>query len=96
MKEIWLTLMEAMGQAYWVEVKTSVPAYTYYFGPFLTEQEALAARPGYVEDLTEEGAEGIETQIRQMRPTALTIDNSSGESIDHGVSPVLRGQASGQ
>ncbi|MGB0561917.1 MAG: DUF1816 domain-containing protein [Spirulinaceae cyanobacterium] len=81
MKEIWLTLMEAMGQAYWVEVKTTVPAYTYYFGPFLTEQEALAARPGYVEDLTDEGAEGIATQIRQMKPKALTIDNTLGKPL---------------
>lgn len=94
MKDIWLKFLETTGKAFWVEVKTETPACTYYFGPFPNAQEAESARPGYIEDLVEEGAQGIETKISQMQPEELTIEHSSGESIDHEVRPVLRGQLS--
>lgn len=96
MKDIWLKFLETTGKAFWVEIKTTTPSCTYYFGPFPNAQDAESARPGYIEDLVEEGAQGIETQIRQMKPETLTIDDedSSGGSIDHEVRPVLRGQFS--
>lgn len=92
MKDIWLKFLEITGKAFWVEVKTAKPACTYYFGPFASEQEATEACPGYVEDLKDEGAEGIETSIQQMKPAALTIDHSLGESTDHEIIPTLSGQ----
>ncbi|NEO84823.1 MAG: DUF1816 domain-containing protein [Spirulina sp. SIO3F2] len=94
MNEIWLKFLEATGKAFWVEVKTTTPSCTYYFGPFANSPDAEIAIPGYVEDLTEEGAQGIQTQVRQMKPEALTIEHSLGEMSDHEVSPILRGQLS--
>lgn len=32
------------GKSWWVEIKTSQPACTYYFGPFDTEDEANAMK----------------------------------------------------
>ena len=36
------------GKAWWIEIKTNQPACTYYFGPFDSELEAMAAKGGRV------------------------------------------------
>ncbi len=62
------------GKAWWVEIKTSQPVCTYYFGPFDTEAEARVARGGYIEDLEHEGAHNIQTQVKLCTcPDQLTI-----------------------
>jgi hypothetical protein len=59
---------------WWVEVQTSVPQCTYYFGPFDYHDEAKASRAGYVEDLEGEGASDIVVRVKQCQPDVLTID----------------------
>jgi hypothetical protein len=59
---------------WWVEIKTSVPLCTYYFGPFDNHKEARDSRTGYVEDLYQEEARGIIALVKQCQPDGLTID----------------------
>lgn len=58
---------------WWVEVLTVEPCCTYYFGPFRNVCEAILAKPGYLENLVQEGAEEISVQIKWCRPKDLTI-----------------------
>lgn len=58
---------------WWLEVTTNNPYCIYYFGPFDSEIEAELAQEGYIEDLKQEGAEGIETDIKLYSPRNLTI-----------------------
>ena len=78
MKEFLTRFLNQIGQAFWVEIKTEVPNCTYYFGPFLTEQEAHTEKSGYWEDLEAEGAQGIQMVVKRCRPTELTIEVDEG------------------
>lgn len=60
-------------QAWWVQIDTETPHCTYYFGPFDSAKEADHHQPGYVEDLEQEGAQGIAVVISQCQPQTLTI-----------------------
>lgn len=60
---------------WWVKVQTLSPACIYYFGPFDSEKEAKLSQGGYIEDLTQEGAQGIAIEIKRIRPKRLTIYN---------------------
>ncbi|MEN9216163.1 MAG: DUF1816 domain-containing protein [Gloeomargarita sp. HHBFW_bins_162] len=73
-RELFTSLLERVGLAWWVEIRTTRPPCLYYFGPFATREEAVAAQPGYLEDLVAEQAEGITWAIRQCRPQALTVE----------------------
>ncbi|MBJ7899332.1 MAG: DUF1816 domain-containing protein [Cyanobacteria bacterium RI_101] len=77
MKEFVLTVLNQLGLAVWVEVVTQTPRCTYYFGPFLNTGEAESAYKGYLEDLSQEGAQGIGVQIKRCRPQNLTIFEDS-------------------
>ncbi|MCS7031317.1 MAG: DUF1816 domain-containing protein [Gloeomargarita sp. SKYG116] len=77
-RELFISVLERVGLAWWVEMRTERPPCLYYFGPFATREEAEAAQPGYLEDLLTEKAEGITWVIRQCRPSALTIENPDG------------------
>ena len=57
---------------WWVEITTTRPHCIYYFGPFETFAEAYGYHGGYVEDLQEEGAQGIIINIKQCQPLVLT------------------------
>lgn len=57
---------------WWVEIITLLPACRYYFGPFDNLKEASSANPGYLEDLKQEGAKGINFRIQQCQPKMLT------------------------
>jgi hypothetical protein len=61
------------GWAWWVEVVTQQPDCTYYFGPFANAQEAEQAQDGYVQDLRQEGPQGITAQVKWCQPQQLTI-----------------------
>lgn len=80
MKELWINLLQLAGRAWWVEVSTDAPHCVYYFGPFSNNSEAEAARPGYVEDLEQEGAQGIKVAVKQCKPDKLTIDDELSDS----------------
>ena len=58
--------------AWWVEIYTDFPRCLYYFGPFDSATEAESHQADYLEDLHQEGAEGILPQIKQCQPLNLT------------------------
>jgi len=58
---------------WWVKIETQTPRCTYYFGPFDNAKEAQQTKPGFVEDLEKEGAEGIMVLVSQFDPQTLTI-----------------------
>ncbi len=64
---------EQLEFAWWVEIVTEQPSCTYYFGPFVSTQEAQWFLPGYVEDLEQEGHQKIRPQIKQCQPKNLTL-----------------------
>ena len=59
---------------WWLEIKTAIPECIYYFGPFISEQEAEISQYGYIEDLWEEEAHGITVEIKKINPKKLTIE----------------------
>lgn len=73
MKQLLTSSLNALGLAWWVEIKTENPTCLYYFGPFGREESARAHEPGYVEDLEREGALAIKTSVKRCKPTELTV-----------------------
>ncbi len=69
----WTDILNFLGQAWWIEILTTQPQCTYYFGPFGSINEANLAIPGYVEDLEGELAQDIQTKIERGKPLTLTI-----------------------
>lgn len=97
MKEVVIKILQFLGLAFWVEIVTDNPRCTYYFGPFLSEKEASDAKNGYVEDLENEGAQGIVVKIKRCKPSDLTIFDEQGEELAYSTSsvpPTLSGQMS--
>lgn len=74
-KQLIIGFMQGLKTPWWAEITTVKPRCVYYFGPFKTSAEAKAAYPGYVEDLNDEGAEGIVVVIKRCNPKELTIYN---------------------
>jgi Domain of unknown function (DUF1816) len=92
-KELLTNAYQELGLAWWVELKTQTPNCTYYFGPFLSATDAKVAIKGYIEDLEQEGAQGISFDIKRCKqPSILTIADDLGEWIDRKVKPVFSGQ----
>jgi Domain of unknown function (DUF1816) len=91
-KELLINVFQGFGFAWWVEIVTQNPRCTYYFGPFLSSADAKAALKGYMEDLEQEGAQGIAVNVKRCKPDALTIADDLGERIDRKVQPVFSGQ----
>ena len=92
MKEVLISLLETLGLAFWVEIVTEKPRCTYYFGPFLSSQEAQAAKSGYVEDLEQEGAQGIRVTVKRCKPADLTIADDLEVKLPLGKRQILSGQ----
>jgi hypothetical protein len=65
--------LEDSPQQWWIEMRTRIPAVVYYFGPFDTRLEAAVAQVGYRDDLLQENAQDIITEIKQCTPVELTI-----------------------
>lgn len=63
--------------SWWVRIHTEVPHCTYYFGPFTDANEAQSHQIGYIEDLVQEGAQGINVATHRGKPEALTIVKES-------------------
>jgi hypothetical protein len=79
---LWTEALNALRQAWWVEIFTAQPKCTYYFGPFAGAEEAYVASKGFVEDLAGESAEGIQIKIdRFSQPELLTIEHDLIESL---------------
>jgi hypothetical protein len=91
-REFFANIFDTLGLAWWIEIVTQNPKCTYYFGPFLSSTEAKAAVKGYVEDLEQEGAQGIAIDVKRCKPEVLTIAEDLGELTDRKVQPVFSGQ----
>ena len=94
MKELLIGITNVLRLAYWVEIVTNNPRCTYYFGPFINETEAKAAKYGYIEDLQNEGAQGIVVTIKRCKPKELTIFDELGEVTEISGLPTLSSQLS--
>ncbi|MBO9999263.1 MAG: DUF1816 domain-containing protein [Cyanobacteria bacterium SID2] len=92
MKELLLNVLQLFGMAWWVKIDTETPQCTYYFGPFTSEEEAEAAKAGYVEDLEQEGAQGIAISIERCKPSNLTVFDEAADIVQTTPSPILSGQ----
>jgi len=88
MNEIWTTILHTLGIAWWVEVTTESPRCTYYFGPFASSKEANDSKQGYVDDLAQEGAQGIKVELKRCKPSRLTISEDTLETSER-MSPPL-------
>ncbi|TYQ25501.1 DUF1816 domain-containing protein [Pseudanabaena sp. UWO310] len=76
-KNFFISILEMLGLAVWVEIVTDFPRCTYYFGPFVNESEAEAAKIGYIEDLETEGSKGLTVVVKRCKPDSLTIYDDS-------------------
>jgi len=93
MQELWTNILQTLGLAWWVEVKTETPSCTYYFGPFSSAGTASAAKQGYVTDLEQEGAQGIKVAIKRCKPSQLTIPGDSTEPGQQNTPQLFSSQA---
>jgi hypothetical protein len=73
LSELSLSLLEGLGLAYWIELRTDTPECLYYFGPFASAAEAEQNVTGYLEDLEAEGAGNIQYAIAKCKPQDLTV-----------------------
>lgn len=80
-KHLFLNLPQLGKSNWWVEITTAKPICIYYFGPFSSFQEADAMRPGYIEDLVQEGSSIIQALAKQCQPTQLTIFDEADELV---------------
>ncbi len=80
LKELMINLLNAFGLAWWVEIVSQTPRCTYYFGPFITKTEAEIAKSGYIEDLENEGAQGIAFLVKRCKPEVLTLSDDWEEN----------------
>lgn len=80
MKELLVSILNFFGLACWLEISTDKPRCVYYFGPFLSAQEAKLSKDGYLYDLQEEGAKEISFKIKRFKPNELTIFEELTES----------------
>ncbi|NEQ20449.1 MAG: DUF1816 domain-containing protein [Microcoleus sp. SIO2G3] len=94
MKEVLIKILQFLGLAFWVEIVTDNPCCTYYFGPFFSNEEAQAAKNGYVEDLENEGAQGIVVSVKRCKPSKLTIFDELGEPSEREKISSFSGQPS--
>jgi hypothetical protein len=81
-QDVWINTLNLVGRAWWVEVTTSHPNCIYYFGPFTTEADAIAAQPGYIADLESEMARGIQAVVKRCKPEQLTIDTDAASGAE--------------
>ena len=82
MKELVIDSLNSLGFAYWVEIITKEPNCTYYFGPFLSKEEAQKAKGGYIEDLNSEAAQDIVVNVERCKPSQLTIFDELEEQAE--------------
>lgn len=73
LKELFISFVDTIGVAVWIEIITEQPQCTYYFGPFSSMSEAEVAKSGYIEDLESEGAAITSLAIKRCKPHELTV-----------------------
>lgn len=70
---------------WWVELHTARPDCLYYFGPFSSAAEAKNSVQGYIQDLSDEGAENITVQVKQCKPSQLTSPSRQSSEMALGI-----------
>lgn len=75
--QIILNLPQLGNGDWWIEITTTTPQCTYYYGPFQHAQEAEFLKPNYINDLKAEGAEGIRSRLTLCHPAKLTMVDES-------------------
>lgn len=93
-KEIFTNVLSFSGLAYWVEIVTDNPRCTYYFGPFVSTQEADEIKAGYIEDLEGESAKIISVKVKRCQPNNLTICDELSGVAEPEITPALSRQVS--
>lgn len=90
-----LGLFSSSGEKWWLEVKTSEPACTYYFGPFDIEQEAQLQQQGYIDDLQQEGSKvfSVKAIALSTPPQQLTVYEEGMDDQAPDPAPVFSGQS---
>jgi hypothetical protein len=68
-----LFVLDNLGLAWWIEIVTDKPSCVYYFGPFVSDNEAKSHLAGYLEDIEQEDAQVIAVDIKQYQPKKLTV-----------------------
>ena len=80
MKNFFSGLFDFFSTPWWIKITTAEPNCIYYFGPFESEEEAIAYQPGFIEDLQQENAQQIAASIqRSQAPTQLTVEFESAK-----------------
>jgi len=92
MKEFLAHPLNLFGLAWWIEVITESPRCTYYFGPFPDSKTAETSKTGYLDDLEQEGAQGITVTIKRCKPSHLTVSDDLGESNSQRITGSLSSQ----
>jgi Domain of unknown function (DUF1816) len=70
---------------WWIELHTDRPDCLYYFGPFSSAAEAENSVQGYIQDLSDEGAENITVQVKRCKPMQLTSPSVQSSEMALGV-----------
>lgn len=66
---------EQSSLAWWLKINTMNPSMTYYFGPFISAQEAEIAQPSYINNLEQDGLQIQTIQIQQRQPASIMSEN---------------------
>jgi Domain of unknown function (DUF1816) len=87
LKGVLAEVLNLFGNAWWIEISTTLPNATYYFGPFLNCLEAESSADGCreelrscIEDLTEKAVPSFHLDIKRCKPAILTIGGEAAES----------------
>lgn len=73
--------------AWWLKVNTVNPSMTYYFGPFISAQEAEIAQPSYINNLEQDGLQIQTIQIQQRQPASIMSENEFSQKFKIQVEP---------
>jgi len=69
---------------WWLEILTAQPLCLYYFGAFTTRQEAESQQDGFIEDLLQENALLLSTNLQFLQPNQITLIGDDLRSHIHG------------
>jgi len=69
---------------WWLEILTAQPLCLYYFGAFTTRQEAESQQAGFIEDLLQENALILSTNLQFLQPHQITLIGDDLRSHIHG------------
>lgn len=85
MANLWLNMVQTLGLAWWIEVKTD--DCTYFFGPFTNQNDAAAAQAGYIEDLEQDGESNIQARLIKGKPRQLTVEEEPENTVKNPAIP---------